>query len=294
MNINLDLLKTFKVVAKYENITRASEILSMSQPAVSKAIINLEEQLKCSLFTRSKKGVQLTNEGIKLYEASNKVLNIINDAIKEITKFKTINILVGKVLAEKILLPYITLFKERYPNIIINFSESSIEGVKEKIKNKEADIAIGYYIDDLNIEYNQIAMKKELTPILVCNDKYDELIQQKIEIKELEKYPFIISAKGATTHEYAKKIFKKYNLNIIPSMEVLGTSLITRFVKEGLGVSILTREFIEEELNKKELFEIKINQILEKRKLSIIYHNDTNLSEEIKYFIKILSHIDID
>lgn len=53
MNINLDLIKTFSVVAKYQNITKASEILITTQPAVSKAIKNLENQLNCNLFIRS-------------------------------------------------------------------------------------------------------------------------------------------------------------------------------------------------------------------------------------------------
>ena len=66
MNINLDLIKTFSVVAKYQNITKASEILITTQPAVSKAIKNLENQLNCNLFIRSLK------KSIKYYEWNNK------------------------------------------------------------------------------------------------------------------------------------------------------------------------------------------------------------------------------
>lgn len=77
-------------------------------------------------------------------------------------------------------------------------------------------------------------------------------------------------------------------------MEVLGTSLITNFVKEGLGISILTKEFIKEELNNKELFEIKVKEELESRNLSIIYHKNNNLPKEVQYFINILSNINIE
>ena len=62
-NINLDLLKTFYAVAKNKNITKACEELLVSQSAVSKAIKNIENQLDCKLFIRSKKGVELTKEG---------------------------------------------------------------------------------------------------------------------------------------------------------------------------------------------------------------------------------------
>ncbi len=110
MNINLDLIKTFSVVAKYQNITKASEILITTQPAVSKAIKNLENQLNCNLFIRSKKGVKLTEDGLKLYEASKKVLSIMNGTIKEISETKTVNLVVGKILTEKVVLPYVSLF----------------------------------------------------------------------------------------------------------------------------------------------------------------------------------------
>ena len=132
MNINLDLIKTFSVVAKYQNITKASEILITTQPAVSKAIKNLENQLNCNLFIRSRKGVKLTEDGLKLYEASKKVLSIMNGTIKEISETKTVNLVVGKILTEKVVLPYVSLFIDKYPYIKINFSENSIEGVKEK------------------------------------------------------------------------------------------------------------------------------------------------------------------
>ena len=217
-----------------------------------------------------------------------------NGTIKEISETKTVNLVVGKILTEKVVLPYVSLFIDKYPYIKINFSENSIEGVKEKLRNREADAAVGYYIDNLSDDYEQIIIKKKLHPIFVCNSKYKKLLNKRISIKEIENYPYIINAKGATTHEYAKDLFKKYNLNITPSMEVLGTSLITNFVKEGLGISILTKEFIKEELNNKELFEIKVKEELESRNLSIIYHKNNNLPKEVQYFINILSNINIE
>lgn len=138
MNINLDLIKTFSVVAKYQNITKASEILITTQPAVSKAIKNLENQLNCNLFIRSKKGVKLTEDGLKLYEASKKVLSIMNGTIKEISETKTVNLVVGKILTEKVVLPYVSLFIDKYPYIKINFSENSIEGGKGKVKKQRS------------------------------------------------------------------------------------------------------------------------------------------------------------
>lgn len=288
IDINIELLKTFYIVAKYKNITKASNELLVSQSTVSKSIKNIEEQLDCQLFTRSKKGVELTKEGEILYNSAEKVLNILNTDLKKITKTKAINILVGKVLADKVLVPYINLFQKKYPNIKINLSCTDIKGVKSKLKNDEVDIAIGYYIEDLEETYEQRKISQELHPIFVCNKDYKELINKTIKVKELEKYPYIISSKGATTYQYALDFFKENNLDITPSMEILGTSLITQLVKNGLGISILTKEFIEEELKNQELFEIQLEKELETRHLTIITYKNKTLSKEINYLIDLL------
>lgn len=288
MNINIELLKTFYVVAKEKNITKASEKLIISQPAISKAIKNLEEQLNTKLFIRSKKGVELTNHGEILYKTTEEILNKLENTLNTINKSKQINILIGRVLAEKILYPYLSLIKQKYPNVKINISTSSINGIQESLKNKETDLAIGYYIHNLKDDFIQEKISHKLHPIFVCNNSYKELINNKVNIKELEKYPFIISAKGATTHELTLDIFKKYNLNIEPTMEILGTSLITQAVKQGMGISILTKEFIKEDLNNKSLFEIKTSDKLDSRELALQYYKENNLSEELLYLINLL------
>ena len=288
INMNLELLKTFYIVARNKNITKASEELLVSQSTISKAIKNMEEQLDCQLFTRSKKGVELTKEGEILYETTDKVLNILNTNLKKITKTNTINILVGKVLVDKVLVPYINQFQKKYPNIRINLSCTDINGVLNKLKNNEVDLAIGYYIENLDESYEQRKIVQELHPIFVCNKDYKELINRTVKTKELEKYPYIISAKGATTHKYALDVFKENHLNITPSMEILGTSLIIQLVKNGLGLSILTEEFIEEELKNQELFKIQLDKELKMRDLYILTYKSKN-KKEINYLINLLT-----
>ena len=286
--INIELLKTFYVVAKCKNITKASEQLLISQSAVSKAIKNIEKQLNCNLFIRSKKGVSLTKEGEILFNSSEKIINILNNDLEKIMKTKTINILVGRVLADKVLMPYLKLFRKKYPNIRINLSSTDINGVMDKIKNCKADFALGYFIDNLDENFEQKKILKELHPIFVCNNSYQELINNKIDIKDLEKYPFVISAKGSTTYEYTLELFNQYKLNITPSMEVLGTSLITQFVKNGIGISILTEEFIKDEINNHELYKINTNKNIKTRQLNILTYKNRNYSKEISYLIDLL------
>ncbi len=288
ININIELLKTFYIVAKERNITKASNKLLISQSTVSKSIKNLESQLECQLFTRSKKGVELTKEGQLLYESTEKIISILNQNIDKIKKTNTINILVGRVLADKVLLPYLNQFKKKYPNVRINLKSTDIDGVLTKLRNNEADLALGYYIDNLNDTYEQKKISQELHPIFVCNNSYKELINKEIQTRELEKYPFIISSKGATTYQYALDFFQENKLDITPTMEILGTSLITQLVKNGLGISILTEEFIKEDLNNKELYKIQLDKELNTRSLNILTYKNRKFSKELNYLINLL------
>ena len=84
MNVNFELYKTFYSVAKNQNITKAARELMISQPAVSKSIKTLEEQLNCSLFIRNKYGVTLTSEGQLFYENIKLAIEMIEHAEDEL------------------------------------------------------------------------------------------------------------------------------------------------------------------------------------------------------------------
>ena len=88
MNIDLELYKVFYIVAKNKHMTKASEELHISQPAISQSIKKLEDQLGGTLFLRSNKGMELTEEGKMFYEYVKGALKLINNAENEFTSFK--------------------------------------------------------------------------------------------------------------------------------------------------------------------------------------------------------------
>ena len=123
--INLELYRIFYVVAETKNITKASEILNISQPAVTKHIKNLEDQLGNPLFIRTKKGVRLNEYGEKIFLNVKQALNLLNESEKEISEYKkidkgTIKIGISTTLTRRYLIKHIKNFHEKYPNIVIN------------------------------------------------------------------------------------------------------------------------------------------------------------------------------
>ena len=86
MNIDFELYRIFYTVANHKNITKASEELNISQPAISKSIKNLEEQLGGSLFVRTKRGVILTEEGKEFYNYIKQAIEYISNAENKFTQ----------------------------------------------------------------------------------------------------------------------------------------------------------------------------------------------------------------
>ena len=128
MNIDLELYKVF-IVAKNKHMTKASEELHISQPAISQSIKKLEDQLGGTLFLRSNKGMELTEEGKMFYEYVKGALELINDAENEFTSFKDltkgeIKIGCSTTLTKLILMNALKEFHKEYPNININITNN--------------------------------------------------------------------------------------------------------------------------------------------------------------------------
>ena len=119
MNINLELYKVFYYVAKNESITRAANELSISQPAISKSIKTLEEQINTPLFIRKRDGVSLTEAGESIYNKIKEAIELIDSAeddIKSLTNLESgsINIGASKTIIHEYLMPHIKKFHKEY------------------------------------------------------------------------------------------------------------------------------------------------------------------------------------
>ena len=124
MNINLELYKVFYYVAKNESISRAANELLISQPAISKSIKNLEEQINTNLFIRKRDGVLLTEAGEIIYKKIKDAMDLIYSAendLEVLTNMESgiINIGASKTILHEFLMPYIKEFHIKYPKINI-------------------------------------------------------------------------------------------------------------------------------------------------------------------------------
>ncbi|MBR3660866.1 MAG: LysR family transcriptional regulator [Bacilli bacterium] len=274
MNIDFELYRIFYVVANHCNITKASEELSISQPAISKSIKNLEEQLGGRLFVRTKRGVVLTEEGKEFYNYIKQAIEYINNAENKFTDLINletgcIKIGISTTLTKEFLLPYLEEFHSLYPKIDIQIITNLTSDLMPKLRNGLIDIVI-LNLNDKNYGNDIDIIKcRKINDCFVVNNKYKDLIDKEISLKDLNNYPLILQAKGSNTREFLDNIARKNGVVLKPNIELASYSLVVEFSKIGLGIGYATKEYIKEEIKNKELYELKIKEKIPSRYIGI-------------------------
>ena len=290
--INLELYRIFYVVAKEKNITKASKILNISQPAVTKHIKNLEYELGEELFIRTKKGVILNEYGRKIFLNVKNALNLIEDAENTLEDAKnkhsvTIRIGASTTLAKKYLIKYIEKFHDKYPNIIFDIHTDSTHDLIKKLKIGDIDFILSKFPS--NIDYDLKYQKIDtMEYIFVASKKYNKLTEKSISVKELENYDIIVQKYPSNSRKNADDFFKENKLNIIPKMNIASSNLLTSFIKMGYGIGYVTDIYVKDELDNKEIYKVNVNVPNKKVDFGIITFKNNILFKECNSFINLL------
>ncbi len=294
MNIDFELYRIFYVVANHCNITKASEELSISQPAISKSIKNLEEQLGGQLFVRTKRGVFLTEEGKEFYNYIKQAIEYINNAENKFTDLINletgcIKIGISTTLTKEFLLPYLEEFHSLYPKIDIQIITNLTSDLMPKLRNGLIDIVI-LNLNDKNYGNDIDIIKcRKINDCFVVNNKYKELIDKEVSLKDLNNYPLILQAKGSNTREFLDNIARENGVVLKPNIELSSYSLVVEFSKIGLGIGYAIKEYIKQEIKNKELFELKVKEKIPSRYIGIALSKNHVPNFSTKKLIEIIT-----
>lgn len=294
MNINFDLYYIFYTVANNGSISKAAENLYITQPAVTLQIKKLEEQLGISLFTRTKRGVKLTEEGQVLYEYVKKGIESIINGENALTNLKNldsgiIRIGASTTVCRHVVMPYLEIFHEKYPNIEIQIVNNLTTNLLTELRNGNLDMLV------LNMPMQEtkdlrIINVKEVQDIFIGNKKYYELTKGETKLKNLSKYPLIFQKSPSNTRAILNNYLKDNNIELKPQLEVVSYNLIMDLVTAGFGIGYATKEFIETELNNKTLYEIKITPNIPKRYIGVITLNNKTSNYSVNKLIEMMKN----
>ncbi|MBW4828264.1 MAG: LysR family transcriptional regulator [Clostridiaceae bacterium] len=289
MSIKLDLYKVFCEVVKYRSFSNAAKSLYMTQPAISQSIMQLEEELKIRLFTRTPKGVIPTKEGQILFEYANSALNLIDVGEKKIEESRNLmvgelRIGVGDTISRYFLLPYLEEFHNEYPNINLRIINRTSLELCSLIKSGHVDMAIC----NLPIEDSTLKVRKlmDTHDIFVCGEKYKDKISVPLSFSEITKLPLILLEAKSNSRRYVEKYILSKGVRIEPEIELGSHDLLLEFARINLGISCVVKEFSEDYLEKEILYEVELAEKIPKRGIGVCFLKNVSLSPAATKFVE--------
>ena len=288
MNVDLELYRVFYVVAKNKHMTKASEELHISQPAISQSIKKLEDQLGGTLFLRSNKGMELTEEGKMFYEYVKGALELINNAENEFTSFKDLSkgeIKIGcsATLTKLVLMDVLRDFHIDYPNINIIITNGLTSNLINDLKLGKLDFVI---FNESNIKETNLNLEKikELKQGFIYNPEfYSDSVNT---FEDLNSVPLILQKEESNSRRLLDYIALQNNVKLVPKMEVVSQELITEFTNICLGIGFATIDLAKR--NYSNLKELNINKKIPSVNIYLATNKSVSLTFASKMFIKFL------
>lgn len=290
-DIDFNLYKTFFTIAKTGSISGAAKSLCVSQPAVSRNLKQLEENLNCKLFNRTAKGAELTAEAVKLLYYVETAYNTM------ITGYRMLNdstdLLIGDIrigfpthIGTFLVSRFIKKFSELYPGIKFHIVNKSTTEMVNMLEKRMLDIIVDNYPISSVREDVQIFELIEVENCLVGNYKYKNIANgKKLKVDDLHKYPLLLPTTGLSTR---KDLEKNLNCELEPMIEVPTTEVMLDLVKKGLGIGYFAKLSVKNDLNNNVLYQISLDKNLPKTKICIAYVNEF-LTSASKKFVEILT-----
>lgn len=240
--MDIRVLKYFLTVVREENITRAADILHITQPTLSRQLSKLEEDLGVQLFLRGKKGIALTNEGILFRRRASEIVELADKAERELSESEQlidgeIAVGCGELESVKLITKLFMSFKEKHPNVHLDLYTGNADQIKQRIDNGVTDI--GILLEPVEIEkYDFIRLNiKENWVVLM---RADDLLAEKeyVTAQELSKLPLIMTKRQSIRNEI-ESWFRGYmdELNIVASSNLSTNASV--LVEQGLGYALI-------------------------------------------------------
>jgi LysR family cyn operon transcriptional activator len=289
MMINTEWYRVFMYAAHSSNLTKAAQLLHMTQPSVSYAIKQLEEALDVVLFDRLSKGVKLTHEGYALFQHVVSAFAQLETGEKQLQllkQFKNGQVRIGAngAIIKDIVLPRLNEFHAKYPDIRIRLLQEKTSNIIRHIKQGMLDIGFVHLpIADHEIEVIPIDSSHNC---FVVGKAHEDLATDSVSTDQLLQIPFLMLSSGSTTRAFVEQWFNSQGYTIEADIELNSLDMLTEFAECGYGVAFVPRSFVRDKISEGVLFELKTRVPIPDRPLGIATKRQSSLSLSSASFLE--------
>lgn len=278
---NLEYYKVFYFAARFGSLTMAAQHLSVSQPAVSQALKQLEQSLGVKLLERTKKGTRLTKEGEMMYAYVSRAYDQITLGEKKLKQMQNmelgeIRIGASDMTLQFFLLPFLEEFHEKYPEIRVNVTNATTPETMQNLKDEKIDF--GIVTSPCEEEGITCVAVKDIQDTFVAGRRFLPYKNRMLDFSVLETLPLICLEGKTSTRSYIENFLEQKEVFIHPEFELATSDMIVQFALRNLGVGCVVRNFAEKYLEDGTLFELRFTQKLPSRKICLVRVQNDELS----------------
>ncbi|MDQ0507990.1 DNA-binding transcriptional LysR family regulator [Peptoniphilus ivorii] len=289
-------INAFVNVAKYKSFSRAADASFLTQPTISAHVISLEKELGVILLNRNRGEAILTDEGKKLYKYAVNLINVRDEAIREVKQevheevAGVLSMQVSSVIGESWIPKHLVCFREEHPYVRFFIDQSDSDIVENNLLSGQGDL--GFLGKKPN---SALGSERVLTDplVLICpkNEKYKTLYKkyQSLSIKEILGEQFIWREEGsATRRQFEKEVEKLGYSSYQWGMSALLTHIesIKKCVELGLGISVISKISAWENYEARDYLIFKIKELHMTRDFYMVWNKNVTLSQQAQAFKK--------
>lgn len=243
--MNLHLLRVFMAVVEHQGFSRAAEALHVSQPAVSKAVRELEHQLGLPLVERGaarSRGVVLTDHGQSLHQHARAIFAMERAAIADVRdrvglRKGSLRVGASTTVAGYWLPPHVATFVQRHPGVDFELQVGNTAGIGHAIAEGRIDVAfVEGVVDDPGIVAT--AWRDEPLQVVVAADAKLGA-HRRASVAELARQPWMLREAGSGTRQVAQRVLRSHGIKPARVIELGSNEAIARAVAAGAGVALL-------------------------------------------------------
>ena len=239
--MELRILRYFIAVANEKNITRAADILHVTQPTLSRQLKELEDELGTTLLIRGKRSLTLTNDGLLLKKYAEDIVGIANRAEQEFFGSKNavsgvIAIGATEALGGCILAKYMKMFSDKYPGVQYELYNAMADSIVERLDSGLSDIGLLLEpVDTTKYEFLRFD-RNEQWGILV-NSEHEFFERESVDVGEILDKPLMLPNRPNARNEILHWLGAEENqLRVIINYNLLSNVVLA--VEEGLGIAV--------------------------------------------------------
>lgn len=289
--MQIESLKVYCDLAETESFTKSAQINGVTQSAVSQQISSLERHFKSILIERSKKKFRLTREGKVLYDYSKQILQTYDSLHSRLQEIK--DIVSGTIRVSTIysiglhdLPPYLKKFLKTYPTVNVHVEYRRANQVYEDVLGNVVDVGlVAYPAKDSRIEVD--VLRKEAL-VLICHPDHPLAKFKSVRPQALAGQKFIGFEPDIPTRKATDRALREAEVEVQHVMEFDNIETVKRAVEIEAGVSIVPLTTVQQEVAKKSLVAVQIEEMDLSRPIGAIYKKSKVLSPAIKQFLSIL------